>query len=119
MYSIDSENTFNDMERLIKRIKKIREGERIPIMMVGNKSDLEDDRMVSQQEANEKAKRLQVKNIETSAKTNRNIENCIEQVLTMALKYLGKLGGKQAGKSSDNNDDTGVCDCLFNICSLV
>lgn len=78
VYSIDSENTFNDMERIIKRIKKIREGQKIPIMMVGNKSDLEEDRMVSQQEAGDMAKNLGVKSIETSAKTNRNIDSCIE-----------------------------------------
>lgn len=56
----------------ILRVKA--EDDKIPILLVGNKSDLEDRRQVSVDEARGKAEEWGVQYVETSAKTRANVD---------------------------------------------
>lgn len=62
----------------ILRVKA--EEEKIPLLVVGNKSDLEDRRQVSADEARNKAEEWSVQYVETSAKTRANVDkvSCIK-----------------------------------------
>lgn len=48
--------------------------ENIPFLLVGNKSDLEDKRKVTYQEASDRAKSWGVQYVETSAKTREHVD---------------------------------------------
>lgn len=48
--------------------------ENIPFLLVGNKSDLDDKRKVSFQEASDRAKKWGVPYVETSAKTREHVD---------------------------------------------
>lgn len=50
------------------------EEDKIPLLLVGNKSDLEDRRHVSVDEARGKAEEWAVQYVETSAKTRANVD---------------------------------------------
>lgn len=56
----------------ILRVKA--EEDKIPLLLVGNKSDLEDRRQVSVDEARGKAEEWAVQYVETSAKTRANVD---------------------------------------------
>lgn len=56
----------------ILRVKA--EEDKIPLLLVGNKSDLEDKRQVSVTGAREKADEWGVQYVETSAKTRANVD---------------------------------------------
>lgn len=56
----------------ILRVKA--EEDKIPLLLVGNKSDLEDRRQVSADEARTKAEEWSVQYVETSAKTRANVD---------------------------------------------
>lgn len=56
----------------ILRVKA--EEDKIPLLLVGNKSDLEDRRKVSVDEARGKAEEWGVQYVETSAKTRANVD---------------------------------------------
>lgn len=60
----------------------MKEEEAIPLLLVGNKSDLEERRRVSSDEATAKAGEWGVQYVETSAKTRANVD----KVQTAALK---------------------------------
>lgn len=59
----------------ILRVKA--EDDKIPLLLVGNKSDLEDRRQVSMDEARGKAEECGVQYVETSAKTRANVDKVI------------------------------------------
>ena len=52
----------------------MKDDENIPFLLVGNKCDLEKNRKVSKEEANAKAAEWNVPYVETSAKTNDNVD---------------------------------------------
>lgn len=53
---------------------RVKNDEHIPFLLVGNKSDLDDKRKVSYQEAAERAKQWGVTYVETSAKTREHVD---------------------------------------------
>lgn len=60
-----------DREQIL-RVKA--EEDKIPLLLVGNKSDLEERRQVSVEEARGKAEEWAVQYVETSAKTRANVD---------------------------------------------
>lgn len=74
----------------ILRVKA--EEDKIPLLLVGNKSDLEDRRQVSVDEARGKAEEWGVQYVETSAKTRANVDKvCCAFCNTDAYCYIIKI----------------------------
>lgn len=57
-----------------EQILRVKEEEAIPLLLVGNKSDLEERRQVTADEATAKASEWGVQYVETSAKTRANVD---------------------------------------------
>lgn len=57
-----------------EQILRVKEDENVPFLLVGNKSDLEDKRQVSVEEAEIRADQWNVNYVETSAKTRANVD---------------------------------------------
>uniref|UniRef100_A0A8C2IGV9 small monomeric GTPase n=1 Tax=Cyprinus carpio TaxID=7962 RepID=A0A8C2IGV9_CYPCA len=75
VFSITEPESFSassDFREQILRVKA--EDDKIPLLLVGNKSDLEDRRQVSADEARTKADEWSVQYVETSAKTRANVD---------------------------------------------
>lgn len=51
VFSITSQSSLNELAELREQIIRIKDDENVPIVIVGNKSDLEDDRVVSRSRA--------------------------------------------------------------------
>ncbi|MCJ1473914.1 Ras- protein rsr1 [Lambiella insularis] len=51
VFSITSLSSLNELYELREQIVRIKDDERVPLVIVGNKSDLEEDRAVSRQRA--------------------------------------------------------------------
>ncbi|KAF0975414.1 hypothetical protein FDP41_005408 [Naegleria fowleri] len=61
----------------------------VPVILVGNKCDLESERVVSKSEGEEIAKSVGCPFVETSAKTGLNIDHVFEQIVLMVRKSKG------------------------------
>ncbi|XP_016349678.1 ras-related protein ralB-A-like, partial [Sinocyclocheilus anshuiensis] len=75
VFSITEPESFSatsDFREQILRVKA--EEDKIPLLLVGNKSDLEDRRQLSADEARTKADEWSVQYVETSAKTRANVD---------------------------------------------
>jgi small GTP-binding protein len=65
-------------EHLLRWIEEVRTNIKfeIPLLLVGNKSDLTDQRAISMKEVNQFAKDFNLHYIETSAKTGESVDDC-------------------------------------------
>jgi len=79
VYDITSEISFENVEKWYEEIRKSAEKE-ISVILVGNKCDLENERKVSIEMGQNKAKNLNCPFFETSALNNTNIEAVFQNI---------------------------------------
>jgi len=74
VFSITEHESFDVLDEFREQILRVKNTEDIPLILVGNKSDLQDSRQVRQEEASDKASKWNKPYIETSAKTRENVD---------------------------------------------
>ena len=79
VYSITAQSTFNDLRELREQILRVKETDDVPLVLVGNKCDLEDERVIGREQALKLSRQFNFcPLIESSAKANFNVnEVCI------------------------------------------
>ena len=72
IYAINDSETFDALKTRVERMQKNNSIDKLPIIVVGNKNDLENERKVSKEVAENYAKSIGAKYYETSALTDHN-----------------------------------------------
>jgi len=73
VYSITAQSTFNDLTDLREQILRVKDTEDVPMILVGNKCDLEDERVVGKDQGYNLSKNFQCAYLESSAKAKINV----------------------------------------------
>uniref|UniRef100_A0AAX7SMY1 Small monomeric GTPase n=1 Tax=Astatotilapia calliptera TaxID=8154 RepID=A0AAX7SMY1_ASTCA len=74
VYSITAQSTFNDLQDLREQILRVKDTEDVPMILVGNKCDLEDERVVGKEQGQNLARQWNnCAFLETSAKSKINV----------------------------------------------
>jgi len=104
VYSITSQSTFNDLTDLREQILRVKDTDKVPMVLVGNKCDLEDDRMVTKDQGNQLASTWGgVTFLETSARKKINVDEVFFDLVRQINRQMpekgakGKGGGKKSG----------------------
>ena len=105
VYDISRKNTFDNVDKWINELKN-NGSEDVFIMLVGNKSDLKDQREISEEEVKKKAELYNVAFCETSALEGKNIEYAFENLINEITKKVEKEREKN-GKNVIKNKDEG------------
>ncbi|XP_005923106.1 ras-related protein ralB-B-like [Neolamprologus brichardi] len=100
VFSITEHESFTATSEFREQILRVKEEEAIPLLLVGNKSDLEDRRQVSAEEATAKASEWGVQYVETSAKTRANVDKVFFDLMREVRK-------KKMSESKDKNGPSG------------
>ena len=87
VYDITSSQSLLKIPGWVSSIKKVCKAN-IPMLLLGNKMDLE--RQVDKSEAEDLAKKLNCEYMETSAKTGENVELAFEKIARACLQNIGK-----------------------------
>ena len=86
MYDITNKNSFNKISSWMSNIKE-NQSENVPIILIGNKCDLEEKRQVSLEEGKKLAEEYNLNFMETSNLSGINVE---EAVLTIINQIIDK-----------------------------
>ena len=102
MFAINDAETFEALKEKVTRIQK-NGADKLPIILVGNKCDLQAERKISQQQAKEFAKTINGKYIETSALTNfnGNVKVVFEECANMIVGDNKATINERKGDSCD------------------
>lgn len=95
VYSIVSRKSFNELPALRDKILRIKDSSKVPLVLVGNKCDLADEREVSKEEGEEMARKFGCPFFESSAKNHINVDESFRELVREVRRH------KQDGKDAD------------------
>jgi len=103
VYSITDPSSFQDCEAIHDQLLRSVDSDSVPLVLVGNKCDLEEERGVSTQEGQKMAEKFgHCKFFEASAKARINVEECFHGLVRL-LK-----GGSVEDKKEEKKGDEGA-----------
>eukprot|EP00761_Pharyngomonas_kirbyi_P011944 gb/GECH01011970.1/.p1 GENE.gb/GECH01011970.1/~~gb/GECH01011970.1/.p1 ORF type:complete len:183 (+),score=33.61 gb/GECH01011970.1/:1-549(+) len=81
VYSVTERTSLNDIPPLLEQIKRVKDTDTVPAILIGNKADLEQERQVSWEDGEAKAKQWGCLFLETSAKTGMNVDEAFTKLV--------------------------------------
>eukprot|EP00005_Dracoamoeba_jomungandri_P007707 CAMPEP_0174276922 /NCGR_PEP_ID=MMETSP0439-20130205/60652_1 /TAXON_ID=0 /ORGANISM="Stereomyxa ramosa, Strain Chinc5" /LENGTH=197 /DNA_ID=CAMNT_0015369199 /DNA_START=425 /DNA_END=1018 /DNA_ORIENTATION=- len=91
VYSITTQTSFEAVQKFRNQILRVQEDKMdIPIVLVGNKKDLEEDREVPNEEGSQLASKFGCDFLEASAKTNTNVSESFFLLVQRINKWREK-----------------------------
>ena len=123
VYSITSRQSFEEIQTFEQQILRVKDKDYFPIILVGNKCDLEGERQVSREEGAALARSFNCRFIETSAKSRVNVDNAFYDLVREIRRYNREMsaggygtGGPQLGSHApgqklemDNQNESAGC----------
>ncbi|KAM9032020.1 LOW QUALITY PROTEIN: ras-related protein R-Ras [Sarcophilus harrisii] len=87
VYAINDRQSFNEVGKLHTQILRVKDRDDFPIVLVGNKADLETHRQVPRSEASAFCASRHIAYFEASAKLRLNVDEAFEQLVRAVRKY--------------------------------
>lgn len=122
VYSITSRQSFEEITTFQQQILRVKDKDYFPMVVVGNKCDLESEREVTRQEGEALARSFGCKFIETSAKSRINVDKAFYDIVREIRRYNREMQGYSTGSGtsnvggpsnkievSDNDSEAGCC----------
>ena len=81
IYSVDDKDSFQQSKRIFDKLMDIVGPNAIPTILVANKIDLTEERVVSREEGKEMAQLMNIPYIETTAKDDQKVEDVFMELL--------------------------------------
>lgn len=81
VYTVTERRSFEEVRRFKEMIDRVRNYELVPMVVVGNKRDLEHKRQVSTREGEAMAKDFGCPFFETSAALRQNVDECFHEIV--------------------------------------
>lgn len=103
VYSITSRQSFDEITTFQQQILRVKDKDYFPMVVVGNKCDLEGEREVTRAEGEALAKSFNCKFIETSAKSRINVDKAFYDIVREIRRYNREMQGYSTGSGTSNN----------------
>lgn len=87
VFSVTDRNSFNEIIKFYNQILRVKDREEFPMILVGNKADLEHKKVISAEEGLELGRHLGLSYIETSAKNRMNIDAAFHELVRIIRKF--------------------------------
>eukprot|EP01083_Nonionella_stella_P021171 58709_1 len=132
VYDITSKQSFDkvaDWKASFEQINSLEESDEFPFLLIGNKSDLEENREITMNEATNYAQTHKMKYYETSALSGKNIKDAIFKITEIASSVPSipvfsidavrsiKHGDLDNDNTNSGNNQTNYSTLLGNCCS--
>jgi len=118
VYAITSRGSFSEIVAFKEQILRVKDKDRVPMILVGNKSDLEPERQVTTGEGQDLARTFNAPFMESSAKTRVNVEEAFFELVREIRKSgggaapAGAKGSGAGGAGAKPAKQRGRCDLL-------
>ena len=101
VYGVNKRVTFDEIEQFVTQVRRVKDRDSVPTIIIGNKIDLEHDRQVATSEGETLAKSFRVPFIETSAKTRKNVDEAFN-IIVREIRKENKASNRKSMKKRIN-----------------
>lgn len=98
VYSVTSRNSFDEIAAFREQILRVKDSDDVPMILVGNKCDLKDDRQVATTDGAGMAKSMGCGFFESSAKERINVDEPFFDLVRAIRRERGKNDTSKAKK---------------------
>ncbi|TMS34437.1 hypothetical protein L596_002030 [Steinernema carpocapsae] len=100
VYAVTDRNSLEEVIKLHQLILRLKDRDEFPIMLVANKTDLQDERLISREEGQRVAHQLNVPYIECSAKERLNVDQAFHDLVRLikSFQHQERQADKQAAE---------------------
>ncbi|XP_053576591.1 ras-related protein R-Ras2 isoform X1 [Bombina bombina] len=110
VFSVTDRKSLEELYKFHRQILRVKDREEFPMILVGNKADMELQRQVLQEEGQQLGSQLKIKYFETSAKLRKNVD----QIFTELVRAIRQFQEQESLISSDpakKPEDGDGCHC--------
>ena len=113
VYDITRKQSFDSVEKWVNDVTAVAD-KKITIILIGNKCDLEDQRQITKEQGEEKANKLEIAFLETSALSGENLDKAFDKMMNEVYKKCHEemladdvdiIDGKGKDINLDKKDD--------------
>ena len=113
VYDVTRKQTFDSVEKWVNDVTAVAD-KKITIILIGNKCDLEDQRQITKEQGEEKANKLEIAFLETSAYSGENLDKAFDKMMNEVYKKCHEemladdvdiIDGKGTDINLDKKDD--------------
>ncbi|XP_061178076.1 GTPase HRas [Saccostrea echinata] len=97
VFAVNSTKSFEDINQYREQIKRVKDADEVPMVLVGNKVDLQ-SRSVEGKQAKQVADSYNIPYVETSAKTRQGVDDAFYTLVREIRKFKEKKGNIKKGK---------------------
>ena len=105
MYDVTKRETFESITEWVQSIKEAK-GENFPVILIGNKCDLKEEREIDKEEGENEAKKHGFLFFETSNKDGTNIEEATTALISKVVELRKKEKENQNHQNDENEENS-------------
>lgn len=90
VFAINNRKSFEKLDDYREAIFNVKDVEEYPLILVGNKNDLESERKVTTKEGQDMARVFNCPYLEASAKTRENVDECYFELIKEIRRFDSK-----------------------------
>ena len=113
VYSIDDHASLDQIETLYQEIIRTKETTDVPIVICGNKCDLESKRAISKEEGETMAASFKADFFETSALVDFNVTKMFTKIVEKCYKFIHKNDAIKAPPVITEEQEGKLCSCII------
>jgi len=91
VFSVTDRSSFDEINKFYNQILRVKDRTEFPMILAGNKSDLEYERTISTSEGQELARQLKIQYLETSAKQRTNVDQAFYDLVRAIRKFNAEI----------------------------
>ncbi|KAJ8031970.1 Ras-related protein R-Ras2 [Holothuria leucospilota] len=87
VFSLTNRTSFDEIYKYHRQILRVKDRDEFPMILVGNKCDLESSRQVTTEEGNQLAQTLKIAYLEASAKNRTNVDQSFHKLVRLIRSF--------------------------------
>jgi GTPase KRas protein len=113
VYAINSRPSFEEIQTFYQQILRVKDCDYIPMTLVGNKCDLDNEREISTNEGKEMARKMNAKFVESSARYRINVDEAYYSLVRSIRDENRKIRGSTKNLNSSKDQLKKKRKCLI------